>query len=249
MEATTIDDVLTHLDAIIATSKNELSTIGYFAAMYRTVTQTVKNNLGTDFFQNDDRMEKLDVIFANRYLKAYSDYNQGKDVTASWKYSFEESKNNRLIVLQHLMLGMNTHINLDLGVAAAQISTPENIEDLKIDFNKINEILGGLVERMERDLSEITPFLNTIIKLFKNFDKKLINFSMTIARNGAWKFANKIVGKSDLDLQNIIKERDLKIIKLSDGIVNSGFFKGLLFKILRFCEKGNVETKIEAMEK
>jgi len=34
----TIDDVILHLDAIIATSQKEKSPLGYFAALYRKVT-------------------------------------------------------------------------------------------------------------------------------------------------------------------------------------------------------------------
>ena len=40
----------------------------------------------------------------------------------------------RLTVLQHLLLGMNAHINLDLAVTVSNVATPETLDKLKDDF-------------------------------------------------------------------------------------------------------------------
>ena len=78
MIAKTIDEVIENLEQIIQASKNEENTLGYFAALYQKVTINVKDKLNTNYFDDDKRMEQLDVIFANRYLSAYSNYRQGK---------------------------------------------------------------------------------------------------------------------------------------------------------------------------
>ncbi len=65
-----IDDVIAKLDAIIAESHSTPSRAGYFAALYRRVTATVRDNIGKGYFDDDIRMEKLDVAFAGRYLDA-----------------------------------------------------------------------------------------------------------------------------------------------------------------------------------
>ena len=82
-------------------------------------------------------MEKLDVIFANRYIKAYYQYQTQQPTSKSWEAAFVEADNYWIIVLQHLLLGMNAHINLDLGIAAAQISPKDEIHSLQNDFNTI----------------------------------------------------------------------------------------------------------------
>src|SRR3712207_8653052 len=54
------------------------------------------------------------------------------------------------LVVQHLILGMNAHINLDLGVAAATVApTPEELQSLKPDFMTINALLGRLFAVVE----------------------------------------------------------------------------------------------------
>ena len=247
--AKTIDEVISQLDDIIQASKNDESTLGYFAALYQKVTKTVRDKIGTHYFKDDKRMEKLDVIFANRYLDAYYKYKNGQPITDSWKVAFDASTNQNLIVLQHLLVGMNAHINLDLGIAAAEISNASNIEDLKSDFNKINELLSNLVQGVEDDLAEIWPKLKWILKFLKRADKFIINFSMSIARDGAWKFATQLVKQnSETDVNNLIKNRDLKIAKLTSDITQLSFVERIIFWIIRFGEKGSPSQKITILE-
>ncbi|XCF06817.1 DUF5995 family protein [Tamlana crocina] len=250
MEAKTIDEVTVLLEEIIQTSKKEKSPLGYFAALYQKVTISVKEKLGTGYFDDDARMELLDVVFANRYLLAYANYKANKSNTKSWEVAFSLSKNNDLIVLQHLILGMNAHINLDLGIAAAQISTPSNIHLLESDFNKINDILGELVDEVKSNLSVIWRPLVWILKKLKNVDNFLVNFSMGIARDGAWKFANELILEIEhLNDKNCILLRDEKIKALSGRVVSKGKLEKILFKIIRFTEWGSVSNKIEALKK
>lgn len=250
MEAKTIDEVIVLLEDIIQTSKKEESPLGYFAALYQKVTICVKEKLGTGYFDDDARMELLDVVFANRYLLAYANYRANKANTQSWEVAFSLSKYNDLIVLQHLILGMNAHINLDLGIAAAQISKPSNIHLLESDFNKINDILGELVDDVKSNLSLIWRPLVWILKKLKNVDNFLVNFSMGIARDGAWKFANELILEMEnLNDENCIFIRDGKIKILSDQVVSKGKLEKIIFKIIQFTEWGSVSNRIEVLRK
>ncbi len=248
MIANTIDEVIEYLEHIIQTSIHEESSLGYFAALYQNVTIQVKNKLGQQYFDDDQRMEQLDVVFANRYLAAYSDYQQEKNITKSWEVAFKLSKNKELIILQHLLLGMNAHINLDLGIAAACVTTKATINDLQSDFNKINDILSSLVNQVQQDLAKIWPTLLKLLKWAKKVDDFLINFSMNLARDGAWKFANELAvfeEKSKRDL--LIFERDCKISELSKLITNHGIVGRIIFIIIRLGERGMPSDKIKAL--
>lgn len=249
MIANTIDEVIEHLEYIIQDSIKDESTLGYFAALYQKVTITVKNKLGTNYFDDDARMEKLDVIFANRYLIAYSNYKAGKPISESWLSAFETATQWRPIVLQHLLLGMNAHINLDLGIAAAEISNPTTISDLQADFNKINAILGALVAEVLEDLSEIWPTLLKILKLTNKVDDFLINFSMTVARDGAWTFANALVNQPNIPSKDqAILQRDFDITEFSKSITNHKFTVKMILLVARIGERGNISDKIRTLQ-
>ncbi|MBC8753318.1 hypothetical protein H2O64_01460 [Kordia sp. YSTF-M3] len=249
MQATTIDEVISFLDAIIEENKQIPSTMGYFAALYQKVTCKVKEGIENHFFDDNPRMERLDVIFANRYLQAYTDFKNGATPSKSWVAAFDEADNYWFIVLQHLLLGMNAHINLDLGIAAAEVMKGKNIEDLKDDFDKINVILGELVHDVEKELSIIWTTLAKIIKVTEKFDTILIDFSMKLARDGAWKYATLLANSPETTWPQLITERDEKVTRKVQIVINPGFFIKILLKIIRLEERGTIKTRIEILEK
>lgn len=244
----TIDDVIEILDNIIQQSKTNNDPLGYFAALYKKVTVKVKEGITNNYFENGARMEKLDIIFASRYIDAYVAYQNNKPVTASWEKAFNLPKKYWAIVLQHLLIGMNAHINLDLGIAAAEVMKGENIEDLKGDFNKINEILSSLVHNVENDLATIWPTLKKILKWTGKIDDFLVSFSMKLARDGAWKFAVKLAETRADEQLVLISSRDTKVVDIGRLITLPGWIVSTLFKIIRLGEKGTVVDKIEDLE-
>jgi hypothetical protein len=248
-QANSIDEVISILKEIISQTKKEPSTLGYFAVLYCKVTEKVKKGIQKGDFQNGTRMEKLDVIFANRYIKAYYTYKKSEQPSLCWEVAFKESTHYWLIVLQHLLLGMNAHINLDLGIAAAQVCPGNEITNLKADFDKINEILASLVGNVEKALSDVWPTLKWIIQKTQKLDTFLINFSMQTARDGAWKFALQLAPLDAKAIEKTIKKRDAEIAQMAKLVTNPGYIASSIFKIIRISEKGTILTKIEVLEK
>ena len=246
MVANTLDEVIEQLEFIIQESIKNLSPHGYFAALYQKVTIRVKEKLGTGYFDNDTRMEQLDIVFANRYLEAYKQYRANESCSKSWKASFEASEQTQLIVLQYLLLGMNAHINFDLGIAAQSVGE-DNILLLKNDFNKINILLGELLDEVQQNLTKIWKWLKYPLKLAGNLDNIFVNFSMKIARNGAWSFALELALSGE-NREEVINARDQKIADLTQIISKSKGLIKLLLRIIVFSEKGDAASKIKRIK-
>lgn len=244
----TIVEVIDELDKIIKHSEENNDTAGYFAALYRKVTIRVRQGIANNEFEDGPRMEKLDVIFANRYIDAWQAWKNNQPVTASWKKAFELTTNYWPIVLQHLLTGMNAHINLDLGIAAAQVSMGKDINALQHDFNKINSILSSLVTEVQEELAEIWPRLKWILQKTKKADDFLVDFSMQLSREGAWKFAVSIAGEPVSELSNLIAARDVKVAEKSKIITHDGFLVSFILGIIRLGERGTVKQKIEKLK-
>ena len=249
MQAKNIDEVIAYLDQIIEKTKKDSSPLGYFAALYRKVTISVKEGIERKEFDDNERMEQLDVVFANRYLAAYTAYQAQKKPTESWAIVFEKSTKYWPIVLQHLLLGMNAHINLDLGVAAAETCPGAKIDGLKDDFDKINEVLAKLVGEVEQELTEIWPKLKYILNLTGKVDTFLINFSMETARDGAWKFAKKLAAAdSEADFDKMIQERDGKVAVIAELVTPPGILLPTIFGLIRLGERGTIAQRIEILK-
>ncbi|WP_109434547.1 DUF5995 family protein [Aquimarina sp. AU119] len=240
----TINDVIITLGNIILESKTNNNPLGYFATLYRKVTIKVKEGIDNDFFDDGPRMEKLDVIFANRYLDAYFTFQENKTVTKSWEKAFNLSNKYWPIVLQHLLIGINAHINLDLGIAAAEVAKGEDIENLKGDFDKINEVLSSLVKEVENDLAEIWPTLKKILKWTRKVDDFLVDFSMKLARDGAWEFAKELSSSPGNMITELIRERDVKVAEKARIVIKPGFIVQMVLMIVRLGERGTIRDKI-----
>lgn len=246
--AKTIDEVLDQLAVIVKWSKENESRIGYFAALYRKVTIQVKKGIADDFFDNGPRMERLDVIFANRYIHACYRYQTGQAPTQSWVRAFEANERWWPIVLQHLLMGMNAHINLDLGIAAAETASPEELQSLKGDFNKINQVLASLVGSVQYELAEIWPILAIMNRYLGSVETAIINFSMEKARDAAWSFAEELSPLSGEQREKAILDKDAMFAEFSNVIMHPGFVASLVNKIIRLGERGTTRQRIEILE-
>ena len=143
-----------------------------------------------------------------------------------------------------MLIGINAHINLDLGIAAAEVSKNGNINHLENDFNKINQILSSLVNEVQNDLSKMWPTLEKILQKTKKADDFFVDFSMELARNGAWKFAKTLAGTPIESIDKLINDRDIKVAKKAGLVTNPGFLVSVLFKIIKLGERGTIKERI-----
>jgi phage tail tube protein FII len=231
MPAQTIDEVISQLQAIVTNAIATNSRGGYFAALYLKVTTRVKEGIQAGEFEDGARMEMFDVTFANRYIAAHRQWLSKQQPTAAWKLAFEMLEKPQILVLQHLMLGMNAHINLDLGIAVVELSKSQNkpLQEIHSDFNSINTILSALTYQVISELNQISPLLS-LAGLHSQNDSLFIQFAMGNARDGAWCFAEDLVTKEGESYAACISQRDADMAKLGNGIVDT---KGLL-KITMF---------------
>ena len=247
--ATNINDVLNRLDHIIIWSKEKQSRIGYFATLYRRMTKAVKIGINENKFADAKRMEKLDVIFANRYIQAWDAYINKKPCTTAWCAAFDACDNMKLIVLQHLILGINTHINLDLAIAAAETSPGDAIHDLKGDFEKINTVIANLTEKIQLSLSNVWFPLRALTRISNNREDAVINFSINAARRVSWDNAVALAYATGQGRTNYINLINNSVVTIAKRIVNPSLATSFLLRPVRIMEDRNVSKIIDLLQK
>lgn len=223
MDLRTIDDVVHALDDIIEDCHGQGSRLGYFPAMYRKTTLEVKRGLETGRFHDPERMERLDVVFARRYLDAYRTHRQGGRPTEAWRYAFAMGNSHRPGVIHHLLLGMNAHINLDLGISAVEVAPGQSLLSLKRDFDEINDILGELVDGVQDDLGSLFPLLRALDFLCLRLDEVAVHLAVRRARSTAWDKAVTLSGlQPDEDRTPHIASFDREALTLAETICPPG---------------------------
>ncbi|UYQ91386.1 DUF5995 family protein [Chitinophaga horti] len=245
--ATTIDEVILQLEALIEDCMRRKDRLGYFAALYHKVTVRVKEGILNNEFEDGARMERLDVFFANRYLEAVHQQRAKQKASGPWEVSFVAARKWRVVILQQLLLGMNAHINYDLGIASVDCSGTNDIQGLHKDFLAINNIIGSLTYDVTNRISRLSPFLSLMGLHAANGQSVLIQFSIGNARDGAWSFAEELYGKQGATRAACMAARDQSISKLATALKSpKGLIRFTTFVIWLF-ERKNPRKVIEAL--
>lgn len=245
----TIEEILAKIDEIIIWSKENKSPAGYFACTYRIMTAQVLKGIQQKKFEDNTRMTTLDVAFASRYLDAWTHYSQGKKTTNSWFLAFEAAKNKDLLILQHIFLGMNAHINLDLGISAASIMPYRKINPLKNDFDKINSVISSITQNVQDSLNKICYPVNLIDQLSNGNDNAILDFAISKARDTSWTSAVISSNTPNFLKDSVINIVDYATAKVATQILNPKLLSPALAKALKNCESNDVVKNIEILEK
>jgi hypothetical protein len=246
---TTIDEVIFNLDQIVNECENSRSRIGYFPAMYNRVTRRVKQKIIAGAFEDNPRMERFDVIFANRYLAARHAYLQGVPCSESWAVTFNAATKWGPMVIQHLLAAMNAHISLDLGIAAAEAGA-QDLDSLKNDFDQINDILDSLIDEVEGELGEIFRPLPIVDKLTGNVYRSVAHVGIVKSRTAAWVVAQEYSRlQSDEARQSYIQARDQQVALIGKRILWPSAPVRFITGQFRFLEKGSIGYKVQVLNR
>jgi len=245
--ASTIAGVIAALDEIIDHCIETHSTLGYFAALYRRVTIKVAMGIEAGMFEDGPRMEELDVVFANRYLEAYHAHRRGEETTAAWQAAFSTEHLPQLSALQHLVLGMNAHINLDLGIAACEVAGGTPMA-LKADFMTINEILNSEINATQNRIARFVRPLRLVDRLLGSVDEQLSMFSISYARDKAWTQTLELCAGGSGSRDSLIRQRDEAVALFAQKLIRpSGFLIRFSIFLLRLFERGTTAEKVRLL--
>lgn len=242
-----IAEVSARLDEIIEWARREQQPAGYFAALYSQVTMSMAEGIAAGRFEDGPRMERLNLLFAERYFAALDAFRAQRPMTQSWRVAFDMTRRRSPIVLQHLLGGMNAHINLDLGVAAAAVAPGAALSGLERDFFAINEVLAKLLQSTKDELSRLWRPLRLIDLVSGPATDAIFDFSMRRARDGAWRFAQELATLSGDEREGRIASRDANVAALGRRIYHPGLPASALLWVVRVSERGDVEQRLDVL--
>lgn len=248
MPPQTIDEVLQQLDQIIFTCRKESSRLGFFATLYRNVTIKVKEGIAAGVFEDGPRMERLDVAFAGHYLAALQSFRQNEPLSNCWRVAFQTAANFWPLIIQHLLIGMNAHINFDLGIAAAETAPGPKLTALREDFDRINNILGGMILKVRSEVEELSPWIKFLDQLAPTAEDRIINFSLDKSRASAWLVATMVNSTPPEKLGAKLSILDDGVAMLGSLIANpKGWLVNLGLHGIRLRESNDVPHIIDVL--
>lgn len=245
----TIEDVLNELDRIIEDAVQSNDYLGVFAFIYWRTTQRIQEGIVQGEFANAEKMERFDVAFAKRYIDAYWQFKNGQTPTQSWLTSFH-ARLQKLTLMQHLLMGMNAHINLDLGIVAAEAAPGEKIQEIEADFMKVNKLLASLTDEMQERMGRVSIFVMWLDKIGGNKDELAANLGIMLSREYAWFVARQLAMRNPEEQVKYIQKVDSDIARLSRTIQEPpGKLLKFLLRIISWFEEKNVQKIIDNLRK
>lgn len=115
-----------------------------FALLYLAMTQGVRDHVARRYFDDGDTIAQMAMDFAQRYHEAFDAWDRGDvaNVSGPWRESFAWAASGNSTVLEDVFLGMNAHINFDLGLVAWRLGMVA--EGRKADYDRINDVMANV---------------------------------------------------------------------------------------------------------
>lgn len=221
---------------------------GWFTAMYRQTTRAVRARTAAGAFDDPERMGHFVERFAGRYLEPLRAHREGRPVPRCWRVAFEAGAEH--LILQHLLLGINAHVNLDLAVVAAETCPGGEITALHDDFMQVNDILGALMPKVRFCIGGFSPLLDVIDRIGGGGDDEMLNFSIGVARQEAWSQALVLASTDDPARRaQLIESLDRSVALLGKVVAFPGGLLQLGVNLVAATESDDVVAVMDALGK
>jgi hypothetical protein len=165
--------------------------VAWFNKLYLRVTERVKHGHEQGAFRSPGFLERLDVVFADMYFRAYELAEAGdpEAVPKAWTPLFATRGDPAIAPIQFALAGMNAHINYDLPVGLVQTCTELGLEvDTRTphhaDFEQVNELLEEVEDEVKHWFA--TGFVGELDHAFGRADDVVAMWKVSRARAQAW---------------------------------------------------------------
>jgi uncharacterized protein DUF5995 len=244
----TFDAALDAFDRVIGESRQHRDRVGLFALVYAGVTREVRDRCAAGGFKEAARMERFVAEFATRYFAAHDAWRAGKAAAASWEVALAAAQQWRPVILQHVLLGMNAHINLDLGIVTAELAGgPAGLAPLRHDFDTVNDVLASMVDRSQDLVASASPWMGLVDRFCRGDDEAMIRFSLRRARAAAWDFARRLVELPEDQRPAEIARVDRAVADLGRCVLHPGATSSTALLAVRVREPWRAERALDAM--
>jgi len=215
---------------------------GYFCAMYARVTSNIATSIAQGRFEDGERMERFASIFAGYYTRCHD---PEPTRPRCWQASFDVAGRQDMIILQHLLIGINAHVNHDLAQATVEMAQATgDLASVKGDFDAINDLLGSMSTDLLRDLDRVSRWSNEAAALGGG---RLFNFSLHKARDQAWSAAERLFAMPEAERVAETAELDRLVSVLAYLITRPPFPVSPVLRLARRLEEHDPAKVVTAL--
>jgi hypothetical protein len=205
---------------------------GYFPALYFRVTNDIADGIIHDRFENGARMERFVETFAGYYIRARK---AQMPIPRCWQATWDVARDPNLVIVQHLLLGINAHVNYDLAQAVVEVASQEGgLDAVHNDFDTVNDVLANTSVAVTRDLDTVSHLTSEAAWLGGG---RLFNFTLREARAQAWRAAERLYPLDEQQRREYLSELDDLVSVVAYLITRPGLPVGMAVWLARRFEQ------------
>jgi hypothetical protein len=204
-----------------------------FLHCYLLMTNNMLAAIQRQEFHDSAWVDKLLHIFAGYYFTALDAYELDPSTASPvWQLAFEAARHPGTLALQHLLLGVNAHINYDLILALVDILAPEwdgLTEDQRLrryqDHCRVNQVIGNTVDAVEQEvLDPEMPIIRIVDTLMGHLDEAMISDLLGHWREIVWHHVTRLLEIQEPDERaRLVKHYEKEVLEIGEIIQLRGF--------------------------
>lgn len=195
-----------------------------FLGCYRLMTHNMLDAIEAGRFHDGDWVRRLLQRFADYYFVALDRFEQNEaDTPPMWKLAFDATRDEKVMTLQHLLLGVNAHINHDLVFSLYDLleaewaaDTPTQRDQRHADHELVNRIIGETVDAVQDQvIDRHSPWFEFIDKVLGPVDEWMTSHLISHWREEVWdhavRFLELATSEERAELRKQIEQRAVRL--------------------------------------
>ena len=142
---------------------------------------------------------------------------------------------------------MNAHINLDLGIVAADIADRYGLAAVEPDFHQINALLAGMIGDCKAAVGTVSPWVGLLDRWSRRENTVMVRFSLERAREAAWHTAERLAPMSPEDRRAALVQLDADVHRLSRIVAPGHMLLRVGTWIVRLRERRSIPDIIDVL--
>jgi hypothetical protein len=179
-----------------------------FIHTYLLMTGNMRTALKAGEFYDNRWVGELLDRFAVYYFNALEAYETAWfSSPMPWRIAFQAAEKQEIMTFQHLLLGVNAHINFDLFATLLDMLLPEweslsleQREERYQDHTHVNTIIEQTMDVVQQEIiARYSPMLDRLQKATGEFDDWMVSWLISHWRDQVWKHAVSYLETADRD--------------------------------------------------
>jgi len=218
------DPVIERMQALLRQWQAAADAKAVFLGCYQLMTSSTLGAVRRSEFHDSAWVDRLLHRFADYYFVALEAHTRDPATAPSvWQGAFAAAADSRVLPLQHLLLGVNAHINYDLVLTLVEVLRPEwaslSAEQRAAryaDHCRINAVIARTIDSVQDQvLAPAMPSLPLADALLGRLDERLASGLITRWRETVWTNTQRLLDARGGDqAQPILIEVEAEALRL-----------------------------------